>query len=189
MKQIIRASMVCGALGLAIGGTALAQKPAVVSRTFQATATVETVDAKTRQVLLKREDGQLVTLVAGPDVRNFAQIKPGDRVYARYESELAARIGKPDDTMLADQDLVGGGRAARGEKPAGEDDMEVRRKITVSAIDLERNLLTFTDAGQVTHVVWVRTPQMQAFLRTLKPGDIVDVTFREAAMVEVEPAK
>src|ERR1700722_6477614 len=89
MKPIIRASMVCGALGLAAwgtgGGTAVAQKPAVVSTTFQATATVETVDAKTRQILLKRDDGKFVTLVAGPDVRNFAQIKPGDRVYARYE--------------------------------------------------------------------------------------------------------
>jgi hypothetical protein len=192
MNPIIRASVVCGTLGLTVGGPALpavAQQPAVLSQTFETTATVETVDAKTRQMLLKTEDGHFLTLVAGPQVRNFAQIKSGDRIYARYESELAARIGKPDETMLTDQDLVGGGRAAPGSKPGGERDLEVRRKITVSAIDLEHNLLTFSDAGQVTHVVRVRSPPMQAFLRTLKPGDIVDVTFREAAMVEVQPAK
>lgn len=192
MNPIIRISAVCATLGLTIGAPALpaiAQQPAVLSQTFEATATVETVDAKTRQMLLKTEDGHFLTLVAGPQVRNFAQIKSGDRIYARYESELAARMGKPDETMLTDQDLVGGGRADRGAKPAGEEDLEVRRKITVSAIDLEHNLLRFLDAGQVTHVVQVRSPPMRAFLRTLKPGDIVDVTFREAEMVEVTPAK
>lgn len=192
MNLIIRTSVVCSVLGLGAAGAALpaaAQQPAVLSQTFETTATVETVDAKTRQLLLQTQDGHLLTLIAGPQVRNFAQIRSGDRIYARYESELAARIGKPDETMLTDQDLVGGGRAARGAKPGGEDDLEVRRKITVSAIDLEHNLLTFSDAGQVTHVVQVRSPPMRAFLRTLKPGDIVDVTFREAAMVEVEPAK
>src|SRR4051812_2529700 len=44
------------------------------------TATVTKVDAQDRWVTLKLADGQSVDVQAGPEVKNFAQIKVGDRV-------------------------------------------------------------------------------------------------------------
>jgi hypothetical protein len=41
----------------------------------------------------------------------------------------------------------------------------------------------------VERTVAVRTPEMQAFLRTLKPGDQVDVAIAEAMAIRVEPAE
>ena len=45
----------------------------------QIVATVEAVDAAKRQVTLKGPKGNVVPLTVGPDVRNLAQVKVGDR--------------------------------------------------------------------------------------------------------------
>jgi hypothetical protein len=46
------------------------------------TATVESIDAKTRTITLKRPDGTFVGTVAGPEVKRFSEIKVGDKVSA-----------------------------------------------------------------------------------------------------------
>ena len=45
---------------------------AVASATVR--ATVEAVDLKTREVTLRRDDGELVTLVVSEEARNLAQV-------------------------------------------------------------------------------------------------------------------
>lgn len=160
-----------------------------VAGTVETTATVETVDPATRQVLLRGEDGHYLTMVAPPEVRNFAQIKPGDHVYARYEAALVARIGEPGHTLLSDQDLEDQARAPRGDKPGAVYSRETRRKVKITAIDLANNTVSFIGPANIERTALVRTPQMQAFLKTLKVGDNVDVVFRESALMEVRPAQ
>ena len=74
------------------------------------------------------------------------------------------------------------------QKLFSETDLEVRRRIKVTGIDLDRDRLSLIGPGGNPRSVRVRSPQMQAFLRTLKVGDEVDLAFREAAMISVEPA-
>jgi Cu/Ag efflux protein CusF len=162
---------------------------ASVARTVEATATVESVDPKTRQVLLHLDDGQFVTMVAPPEVKNFAQIKPGDHVHARYEAALVARIGQPGHTLLSDQDFEDAGSAPLGRKPGAIYSRESRRKVKITAIDLTHNTVSFIGPTNVERTAMVRTPQMQAFLKTLKVGDDVDVVFRESALLEVHAAQ
>ena len=178
-----------GGLGvLPVSSPVWAQKSATVTHTSEVTGTIESVDMATRHVLFHGDDGRLITLVAGPEVRNFAQIKAGDRVWARYESALTARIGKPGQSLLEDSDVEQNVGAPLGAKPHGEHDLEIHTKIKVTGIDLDHNTLSFIGPENVPRVVDVRTPQMQAFLRTLKVGDDVNVAFREAAVVDVHPA-
>lgn len=179
-----------------IGGMALvsayssarAQAPATVTRTMETTGTIENVDPKTRHVLFHGDDGRLITLIAGPEVKNFAQMKAGDRVWTRYESALTASIGKPGQSLLSDSDVEQEIAAPPGAKPHGEANLEIHRKVKIIGIDLDHNTATFIGPENVPRVVDVRTPQMQAFLRTLKVGDDVDVAFREAVVVDVHPA-
>jgi hypothetical protein len=63
------------------------------------TATVETTDMTTREVLLRGEGGRLATVVAGPEVRNLGQVRPGDRVVMEYQEAIAAEIVRPGDTQ------------------------------------------------------------------------------------------
>ena len=46
------------------------------------------IDAATRTVTLKNKDGES-TIVAGPEVKNFAEIKVGDRFDVFYELAVA----------------------------------------------------------------------------------------------------
>src|SRR5512135_3718347 len=52
----------------------------IVMNAVTATATVDSINAAERKVVLRREDGSLTTYVCGPDVRNFDQIAVGDKV-------------------------------------------------------------------------------------------------------------
>jgi hypothetical protein len=181
---------VCGGLGVTGGlSPASAQQPATVSQTVETMATIETVDRQTRHVLLRKDDGTLLTVTVGPEVRNFAQLKPGDRIHARYEVAVAARVSKPGQPAMTDRDVQTVTRAAPGAKPFAQRDIESHRRVRITGIDLDHNTVTFVGNNNIQNVIFVRTPEMQAFLRTLKVGDEVDVVFREAAMVSVESAR
>ena len=70
----------------ATGGTMAATAPgkAVMANTIEITATVQAVDKATRAVTLKGPEGNVRTITAGPEVKNFDQIKVGDQVAVRY---------------------------------------------------------------------------------------------------------
>src|SRR4051812_39483439 len=51
---------------------------------LETTAVVEQVDQKPREVRLRGADGQTVTVVAGPEVRNLPQLATGDVVRLTY---------------------------------------------------------------------------------------------------------
>ena len=69
------------------------------------TAVVEAIEAGSRTVTLKKPDGTFVSVVAGPDIKRFAEIKVGDKVNARYYENVIVRVkqpGEPDvDTSAA----------------------------------------------------------------------------------------
>ena len=49
--------------------------------------------------------------------------------------------------------------------------------------------MTFTSSRGVRRTVVVRSPEMQAFIRTIRPGQRVNVAFTEATAISVEPAE
>ena len=64
---------------------------AEISEEIVLESTVQAVNAETREITLERQDGTKVVMVAGPEVRNFAQIAVGDTVRARYRVTLTKR--------------------------------------------------------------------------------------------------
>ena len=112
---------IVAAAGLvSLAGTAMAQVKTfdVVMKTE--TATVESIEAASRTVTLKKPDGSFVTVVAGPDIKRFAEIKVGDKVNARYYENVVMRLkraGEPDvdtatkATTPAEAVLPGGTKA------------------------------------------------------------------------------
>jgi Cu/Ag efflux protein CusF len=52
--------------------------------TATVTATIQAIDAASRLVTLKFDDGTVDTVVAGPEVRRFNELKVGDKVTFRY---------------------------------------------------------------------------------------------------------
>lgn len=167
------------------GGATDQQAGPVVTETRTATATVETVDLTHRTVLLKTTDGTLVTLEVGPEVRNLAQVRPGDRVTTTYRESIAAAISRPDSPPITAGSSVS--RAALGERPAGEATNDITARVRILSVDTRANTVTFLGPSGLPRMIALRDPGMQRFAATLQPGDDVDVTYTEAVAVRVDP--
>jgi len=182
-------TLLTGLLAVAFPATAAEKAPqkATVSETVKLTATVKSVDYDKRLITLQGQDGKSLTVEASPEVKRLKEIKAGDVVVLDYTQAIAAELkkaGSPSGVSVK-EDVS---RAKGGEKPGVSGQREVKATVTIDAIDLKNNIVTFTGPQGNVNIVAVQRPQMREFLKTLKVGDKVDVTFTEAVAVSVEPA-
>jgi len=161
--------------------------PAVASTAREAVGVVERVNTRSREVVIRTPSEGRVTVVAGPEVRNFAQIRRGNRVRIRFEEAVAAQLA-PRGTSLPAEVSVGAARAEAGARPAGAVVATVRDTVTINAVDTAANTVTFTSSRGVRRTLPVRSPEMQAFIRTIRPGQRVNVAIAEAMAIAIEPA-
>jgi Cu/Ag efflux protein CusF len=180
------AGLIAGALP-ATAAEKAAQKP-VVSETVKATAAVKAVDYDKRLITLQGQDGKAFTVEAGPEVKRLKEIKAGDTVVVQYTQALAAELKKAGASsgVAVKEDVA---RAKASEAPGVKGTREVKATVTIDSVDLKNNIVTFTGPQGNVNIVAVQRPQMREFLKTLKAGDKVDLTFTEAVAVSVEPAK
>jgi Cu/Ag efflux protein CusF len=147
------------------------------------TATVEAIDQKTREVTLKGKDGKLVTFIAGPEVRNLAQVSKGDVVTMAYIEAVAARLQKTENKTRSRIVTPFEKRAEAGKMPAGVVGVDVKVVASVEAIDAKAGKVTLRG---VEHTVVLKADP--ALLKNVKVGDMVEAEFVEALAVKVEKA-
>jgi hypothetical protein len=164
------------------------EAPVVASTTREMVAAVDRVDARTRTIVVRGPDNRPQTLQLGPEVRNFAQIRRGDRVRLHYEEAVAVRMA-PRGSRLEPEAVVGAARAEPGARPAAGTVAATRAQVRITAVDAANNRVSFVGPSRVERTAIVRAPELQAFLKTLQPGDIVDVAVAEAIAIRVEPAE
>src|SRR3712207_5706550 len=140
----------------------VAAQPAAIIGTEEARATVETVDQQKRTVLLRGPTGALLSVHAGPEVRNLAQVKPGDQVVIRYAEAVAARIVRPGDP--APESTTSVARAAPGERPAGVVVDNLRERVRIEGVNPATGTVSFIGPDRVPRTVAVRAPAMRDFL-------------------------
>ena len=58
-------------------------------------ATVESIDYKTREVVLKGPEGKLQKIKAGPEVKRLNEVKQGDTVVARLTKAVSITVSAP----------------------------------------------------------------------------------------------
>lgn len=181
------------ALMVAFGGLTLpaawadTPKPTIVGKIVKAEAIVESVDPATREVLLSGPDGKLVTVVAGPEIRNFSQIQAGDRLYLTFRKAIAVQLAPKDQPLAPPAALVGARRAAVGQLPAGAGFVAIAEDVTVVSYDRKDHIVTFTDSDGVPHAAELHNPAMQKFAAHLKKGDTVLVNFLQSVSIKLRP--
>ncbi|MCC6194276.1 MAG: hypothetical protein IT518_07390 [Burkholderiales bacterium] len=79
------------------GGAIVATAPgkAVIAETVKIAASITAIDKANREVTLKGPQGNLVTVTAGSEVKNFEQfrnIAKGDKVEAKFTQAVAIAI-------------------------------------------------------------------------------------------------
>jgi hypothetical protein len=183
MKRFV-VGMIAAAVLVSMVGTAMAQSKTVRSEMRTETGTVEAVDAATRTITLKKPDGTFVTTVAGPDIKRFEEVKPGDTVNVRYYENVIVRVKQPGES-----EVVSSAKGTTGSEqvlPGGTRAKQVTITATITAIDPTTPSITFTGPHG-----WKYTSKVQdtEALAKVKVGDKVDIVWTEAMLVSVERDK
>jgi hypothetical protein len=156
--------------------------PAAVAA-LEGTSVVQEVNKRTREVTLRRQDGSVMSVVVGPEVRNFNQIKVGDIVEAKAIELLAIAVGPAATQVRERRETTGRGdtRSALGEKPAATTQRTVEIVATVQTVD--RKARTVTVKGAVQTVTLKVGEDVD--LSSLKVGDNVYVVYIESYSISV----
>ena len=151
-------------------------------------ASVVSVQKAERLVGLRGPDGRVVTVKAGPEVRNFDQIAVGDTVVTSYYEAIGFALHTPGAADESGVDLVAG-RAKPGAQPGAVVGAVARTTVTIESVDAKSDTVTFRGEDGLVRAVPVRTDEGREFARKLEPGDRVDITYTEALAIRVDPGR
>ena len=169
------------------GGAVVASEPgkAVVAHTVKVTAQVVAIDKATRTVTLKGPQGNLVDIVAGDEVKNFAQIKVGDMLVVSYVQSLSLELQKAKSGASGITTQSAAVTAKPGERPAAAAGNQVTAIAKVTAVDKKAKTISLKGPRGNTVVLDVQNPDQ---FKVVKVGDEVLVTYTEAIALSIEAA-
>jgi ribosomal protein L6P/L9E len=156
-----------------------------VAQTVDVSATITAIDKPSRTITLKGPKGDELKIEAGPEVKNFDQLKVGDIVDMRYRETLALELKKGGGMKVEKTEKAGAVGAKPGATPAGV----VGRQVTVvgDVIKVDAATQTVTVKGpQRTVELKVRDPEQ---FKLIAVGDQIQATYTEALALAVTPAK
>ncbi len=133
--------------------------------------TVQSIDAAQRTLVLKREDGDLATFKAGPEVRRFNQIKVGDQIMSTVTDNLTLFLvkGQVAPEAAAAQGIV---RTPEGSNVGG---------IIISAININAKVLDVDYAAR--RVLLQYTPTQTRSVKVRPEVDLSQVAVNNTVLV------
>ncbi|MBU3582027.1 hypothetical protein ICN19_08355 [Polynucleobacter sp. AP-Capit-er-40B-B4] len=192
MKKIIIAIVIAA---IAVGAYVFLTKPKVPIAGVAAQEAaliydgeVTKIDAATRTVTLKNNDGE-TSIVAGPEVKNFAEIKVGDRFDVVYELAVAIELVKVKNPgTTSEQVSTSTTTAPQGDKPGMITTNTVTATANVEAIDTAKNVVSLKGPQGNIIKVKVQNPEL---MKDIAVNDQVKVVYTEAiaAVVSAPAAK
>jgi len=177
--------VLAGALCLAMGLAAVAQEAVKKATSVSGTATIQAIDKTTRLITLRNEKGEEDTVLAGPEVKRFDELKVGDKVKMTYYESMVFQVRKPGEPANPAADEAAFNHA-KGALPGGTLAHQEHTTVTVKAIDPAVPSVTVTtaDGRTVTRLI-----EDKKNIQGLKVGDRIDITYTQALVTSVEPAK
>ena len=192
MRSFSRVVLIAAALAFA--GSAGAQSGTVVvgsepgkvgiAETTKRTGTITAIDKATRDVTLKGPQGNEITITAGPDVKNFDNMKVGDQVTAKYVEALTLELKKGGGMTVSRSDQGGVREAKPGQRPGGVAGRQITIVADVVDVDPAKQMITLRGPSRT---VDMRVNDPEQFTRIAK-GDQVEATYTQALAIDVEPA-
>jgi len=152
-------------------------------------ARVDKINKKTRVLRIMTSGGDLTEITAGPEIRNFSQIKVGDKIKVQYLLSVAFEVRKPTAAEIAADGTTNEvlARAKLGEKPAagaGQGSLNIAR---VESIDKVGQTVTLREiSSNALSQVKAKYPENLSYI---KVGDSVVIKTVEALATSVEPVK
>lgn len=195
MKRILLAALILvwvGAEAAQAGGLSPAAEKettrpgVVVAEVLEVTATVEAVDHPKRILTLRGARGSTLTLRADKSVRNFDQLKKGDRVLADFVESIAIHMRAASAPPSgAEARLVS--VAPKGSKAGVLLAETFQLTAVVESIDAKERQVTVKEASGSRLLV----PVDKGFkhLDRFKKGEVIALRITEAIAIKVEKRK
>lgn len=145
---------------------------------------ITAIDKTTREVTIKGGSGNELTITAGPQVKNFKQIKVGDLVTLSYIAALGLELkkggGRLRERIESDQAVA----AKPGEKPGFGATRTVKVITDVTAVDAAAGTITLRGPKRSIDL----TVKDKELLKDIRVGDQIAATYEEAVAIAVTPA-
>ncbi len=173
----------CAAVSAADEQAAMDKPYLYTSITQQITAVVEAINHETREVTVKKPDGEIVTFTASEEARNLDQVAVGDLVHAKYVQSMSIEVVANDGFEPAAGGVSTVARTEKGEMPGmvAVDSQIVTA--TVEEINLEANTFKLKGPAGNINEFTARDPEN---LKRAAVGDLVVITTTEAVAISVE---
>jgi hypothetical protein len=155
-----------------------------VTQSEMVTATVQSIDLKTREVTLKMADDEIVSFIASEEARNLGMVMPGDLVMAEYIERMSVQVVENDGQEPAIAGMTTIARAEKGEMPGM---MAVDTEVitaTVEEINIEMNTFKLKGPDGTVEQYTAMNPDN---LKRAVVGDLVVMTMTHAVAVAVTP--
>ena len=170
--------LLCAAAALTVSVSLAAQTKTLTGPQQTVTGTIEAIEKSSRQIYLKKPDGNTEVVYVPQEVKRFDALKIGDKITAKYYENVILRVQPPgskpvDEANRAVTPAAAGGTAAH------------QRTITatISAIDMKVPSISFTGPRGWNYSTKVED---KALLAKVKVGDKVDITWTEAMLVSID---
>jgi hypothetical protein len=175
-------------LALGLAGAAFAEAPHKITQSDKITesVTVQSVDAATRHIVIRRPSGETASIKVPDEVKNFDQIKPGDAITATYSREVEVKLLRGDAATPKNSAVLLTARAEPGSMPGAVAASRIVVTGAVLAIDKAKHRVKLVNPkGGEVHEVTVVNPQAIKLLDELKVGDKVTAEVNEALLLSV----
>lgn len=148
------------------------------------TGTIEDVDMASRLVTVKGPEGGMVTVQAGPEVKNLGEVKKGDQVAVSYYQSMAVDVIPPGSAPQSGTETAEVS-AEPGTKPGGAVARQERSTVKIASVDPIKKAISFYGRDGRWREVSMDRPHLEPYLKELKDGDTVEVIYTEALAVAI----
>ena len=145
--------------------------------------TVTALDKNTRAVTIQGAAGKVMTVTAGPQIKNFNKIKVGDLVTLSYVAALGLELKKGGGRLRERIESEQSTAAKPGEKPSGSMSRTVKIIADVTAVDAAAGAITLRGPQRSVDLV-VKDKEL---LKDVRVGDQIFATYEELTVLSITP--
>lgn len=174
---------------LSFAGVSIAEEQAAMekpymftSTTSRVTAVVEAINHETREVTVKKSDGEVVSFTASEEARNLDQVAVGDIVNAEYVQTMSVEVMANEGHEPTAAGLAAVGRTEKGDMPGMEAINSQIVTATVEEINIEANTFKLKGPDGEVNEFTARNPEN---LKRAAVGDLVVITVTDSVAVAV----
>jgi hypothetical protein len=158
--------------------------PPATARRMHETVVVSALDRTIRTVTLVNAEGDSRIVGVPPDMKAFDTIKVGDHVDVDYYESIGIALMPAGSKASMTETTTGGRTAEPGGAAVGR---QITATVEVVGVDEVMNRVTFKGPKGTMRTVTVYDPAMQKKLTSLQPGQMVQITYREAIAALLKP--